>query len=121
MRTNSIANMLSLALLLLPFASCKKDNSVDTAAATAVGSTTAQTAVAITQAVAVAAGRGTAGDSVYVVGTCAVDHHHDSVAFSSLPAAVTDYLTADYSSYTFQKAFTDKDTSGNTAGYRFFI
>ncbi|MEJ7680765.1 MAG: PepSY-like domain-containing protein [Segetibacter sp.] len=34
-----------------------------------------------------------------------------------MPAAVTDYLTANYSGYTFQKVFTDKDTSGNTAGY----
>ncbi|MEJ7680764.1 MAG: hypothetical protein WKG06_23515 [Segetibacter sp.] len=43
MRTNSIFNMLSLALLLLPFASCKKDNSVDTTSATqttAAGTTT---------------------------------------------------------------------------------
>lgn len=54
---------------------------------------------------------------MYVVGTCAGDHHRDSVAFSNLPAAVTDYLTANYAGYTFQKAFTDKDTSGNTAGY----
>lgn len=84
---------------------------------TAAETATTQTAVASTQAVAVAASRGTAGDSVYVVGTCARDHHRDSVAFSSLPAAVTNYLTANYSGYTFQKAFTDKDTSGNTAGY----
>ena len=118
MRTKSILNMASLGLFLLPFASCKKDNSVDTSATqTTAESTATEAAVASTQAIAVAASRSTAGDSVYVVGTCARDHHRDSVAFSSLPAAVTDYLTANYSGYTFQKAFTDRDTSGNTAGY----
>ncbi len=119
MRTNSIFNMLSLALLLLSFASCKKDSTVDTTAATqsTTESTTTQAAVASTQAVAVAASRSTVGDSVYVVGTCARGHHRDSIAFSSLPGAVTDYLTANYAGYTFQKAFTNKDTSGNTGGY----
>lgn len=119
MRTNSIFNMLSLALFLLPFASCKKDSITDTAGAaqTAVQSAATQTAAANTQAVAVAAARGMQGDSVYVVGTCARDHHRDSVAFANLPVTVTDYLTANYESYIFQKAFTDKDSSGNTAGY----
>lgn len=117
-KTTSIFYMLALATFLLPFASCKKDYSTLTAATT--DSTTAAntaTAVAGTQAVAVSTSRQTPGDSVYVVGTCAHDHHRDSIAFSSLPATVTDYLTANYSGYTFQKAFTDKDTSGNVAGY----
>ncbi len=119
MRTNSIFSMLSLAVVLLPFASCKKENSVDAALAThtTTESTATETAVAEAQAVAVAASRGIAEDSVYVVGTCARDHHRDSIALSSLPAAVTDYLTANYSGYAFQKAFADKDTSGTTAGY----
>lgn len=117
MRTNSIFNMLLLALFLLPFASCKKDYSALTAASSDSTNATTQSAVTAAQAVAVAASRGVAGDSVYVVGTCAHDHHRVSIAFSSLPAGVTDYLTANYAAYTFQKAFTDKDTSGNTAGY----
>ena len=116
MRTNGIFNMLSLTLLLLAFASCKKDYTAGTATSTTTDSVSTS-AVESTQAIAVAASRGTAGDSVYVVGTCARDHHRDSLAFSSLPSVITDYLTANYAGYTFQKAFTDKDTSGNIAGY----
>lgn len=115
MKTNSAFNMLSLGILLLSFASCKKDTS--TGITSAAENTITETAVAATQAIAVAASRGTSGDSVYVVGTCAAGHHRDSIAFSSLPANVTDYLTANYAGYTFQKAFTDKDSAGNTAGY----
>jgi hypothetical protein len=36
---------------------------------------------------------------------------------SGLPAAITDYLTTNYSGYTFQKAYTDKDSSGTISGY----
>lgn len=116
MRTNGIFNMLALVILLLPFASCKKDYSAGTSPSATTDSVST-TAIASTQAIAVAASRGTAGDSVYVVGTCARDHHRDSIASGNLPATATDYLTANYAGYTFQKAFTDKDTSGNIAGY----
>ena len=116
MRTNGIFNMLLLSILLLSFASCKKDYFTGTPTSTTTDSVST-TAVASTQAIAVAASRGTAGDFVYVVGTCASDHHRDSLAFSSLPVGVTDYLAANYAGSTFQKAFTDKNTSGNTAGY----
>jgi hypothetical protein len=117
MKTHLRFNALSFAFLLSVFASCKKDSLVNPAWVTQTTTATTDAAVASTQAVAVAAIRGIAGDSIYVVGTCARDHHRDSVAFSSLPAAVASYLTTNYAGYTFQKAFTDKDTSGNTAGY----
>ncbi|MDQ6844832.1 MAG: PepSY-like domain-containing protein [Bacteroidota bacterium] len=113
MKTNSknvtgIYVLLS-ALFLLSFASCKKDNS----AATPAASTSA-----ITASAAVAVGVDTASnDSVYVVGTCAHDHYLDSVSAASLPAAITDYLNANYAGYIFQKAFTDKNSSGTVTGY----
>ena len=104
---------ISIIFLILSFvlflASCKKENSADT-------SIVSPTAVAASQAVAVAAST-TSNDSIYVIGTCASNHHLDSVSFTNLPATVTDYLTTNYDGYTFQKAFTDKDSSGNISGY----
>lgn len=109
--------MISTSLLLVIFASCNKENSLATSSGTTTTTASTTTAVASTQAVAVAASRYTAGDSIYVVGTCDHGHYRDSIAFSNLPAAITDYLTANYAGYTFQKSYTDKDSSGNVAGY----
>ena len=72
--------------------------------------------VAALQAVAVGVST-TSNDSIYVIRTCAHDHHLDSISFTDIPAAITDYLTGNYAGYTFQKAYTDKDSSGNIAGY----
>jgi len=94
-------------------ASCKKENSADTSAVS-------PTTISNLQAIAVAAGT-TSNDSIYVIGTCANSHHLDSVSFTNLPATVTDYLTTNYDGYTFQRAFTDKDSSGNIAGYAVII
>ena len=116
-RVNSILNMLSTGIFLVAFASCKKDTSAITPTATQSDTAGTTTAVASTQAVAVAASRNIAGDSIYVVGTCDRGHHRDTVVAGNLPTVVTNYLTANYSGYAFQKAYTDKDAAGNTAGY----
>jgi len=102
--------ILSLFSFILFLSSCNKENSVAN-----IGSTS-QSVVSATQSIAVAAGT-TSNDSIYVIHTCAHDHHLDSIAMSGLPAAITDYLTANYSGYTFQKAYTDKDSSGTISGY----
>lgn len=114
-KPNSIGSFLSFALLVISFASCQKDGSVNSAAVNNL--TTSESAITATQAIAVSASTTTSGDSIYVIGTCASHHHTDSVAFSSLPASVATYLTANYPGYTFQKAFTDKDTTGTVTGY----
>jgi hypothetical protein len=106
-RSNPALNLAALSLLLLPFASCNKDASVDTAANNANQSAA--------QAIAIASTSG--GDSVYVVGACAAHHRTESVAFSSLPAAIGTYLKANYAGYSAQKAFTDKESSGTVSGY----
>ena len=41
----------------------------------------------------------------------------DSVSQANLPSAVTTYLTTNYANYTFGKAFSVKDTTGNIANY----
>ena len=108
MRKTSVLNLLSLAFILATFASCQKENSL-----TSTDTPTED----FTQAIAVAASSTTAGDSVYVVGTCARGHRTDSISVSSLPVATTNYLSANYAGYTSAKAYTDKDSSGNVNGY----
>ncbi|MCW3113879.1 MAG: hypothetical protein JWR18_2275 [Segetibacter sp.] len=108
-KSNTVLNLVSLSLFLAAFASCKKDASVENAAEVN------QSTVAAAQAIAISAASG--GDSVYVIGACSPGHRTDSIAFSSLPATVGTYLAANYSGYTFRKAFTDKDSAGTVAGY----
>jgi hypothetical protein len=76
-----------------------------------------QAAVAQTQAIAVAASATTSGDSVYVINTCGPRAKRDSIAYSSLPAIVTSYISSNYSGSTFQKAFSVKDQAGTLQGY----
>src|SRR5258705_9149635 len=106
---NNIINIFLVLSFILLLASCKKENSAQTSLVTAAS-------VAALKAIAVGVNV-TSNDSIYVIGTWARDHHLDSVSFTSLPSTVTDYLTANYAGYLFQKAFTDKDSSGNTSGY----
>jgi Putative beta-lactamase-inhibitor-like, PepSY-like len=105
---NRIINVLLILSAILFFASCKKDNAVPSSANTS--------AVAASQAISVGVSS-TTNDSIYVIGTCASNHHLDSIAFAGLPANITNYLNTNYAGYTFQKAYTDKDISGNIAGY----
>ncbi len=111
-KTNNVFKLATLSLALISFASCKKDASLENGA-----TDPNQSIISATQAIAVSAAASADGDSVYIVGTCASHHHTDSIAFSSLPAAVDTYLTANYAGYTFQKAFTDNDAAGTLAGY----
>ncbi|MDB5276660.1 MAG: hypothetical protein JWR61_1615 [Ferruginibacter sp.] len=117
MKISNVKNSLIAGLVLFVLGSCKKENSLT--GTTANTTTVSQSVVASVQAIAVGttSSRITGTDSLYVIGTCAVHHHTDSVAFSSLPSTITDYLTANYSGYTAQKAFTDKDSTGSISGY----
>ena len=109
-RKNIIINGLIVLSVILFFASCKKENSIQ-------GTTTNAAAVASLQAVSVGISNTTPIDSIYVIGTCSRDHHLDSISAGSLPAAVTTYLSTNYAGYTFQKAYTDNDSSGYNTGY----
>src|SRR4051812_7649426 len=60
---------------------------------------------------------GSASDSIYVIHTCTPHSHKDTIAFSSLPSSITDYLNSNYAGYTSQKAFTVIDSTGAAAGY----
>lgn len=97
---------------VMALASCQKDVTLNSADSAAI-----QAAVAQTQAIAVSVSATTAGDSVYVINTCSPRSKRDTIAFSSLPSSVTDYLSTNYAGYTAQKAFAVKDASGTLQGY----
>jgi len=86
----------SIFFVLLFLASCNKENS-------AANTGTSQAIVSSTQSIAVAAGS-TSNDSIYVIHACDRGHKLDSIATSSLPAAIIDYLTVNYTGYTFEKS-----------------
>lgn len=105
-------------LLMAGVSSCQKEISGNRADQNAVLATTATSS---TIAVATNGGTTTTGgattDSVYVVHNCDKGQRRDSVAASALPATLSSYLTANYSGYSFTKAFAVKDTLGTVKGY----
>ncbi len=111
--------------LILALPSCKKQDlsaTVNTASSAAI-----QAAALQLQAIAVAASTSTTNststtsDSIYVLNTCPAHGYRNSVAFSSLAASITNYLSTNYSGYTFLKAFSIFDASGVLQGYGVII
>lgn len=111
MKSISIKTVLFAAIASIAI-SCNKENSLGTDQ-----STVSQSDVASVQAIALVASSTTSGDSIYVVNVCDRNSHKDSIAFSSLPASVATYLTANYSGFTALKAYEIKDSSGTVTGY----
>ncbi|MXV14644.1 PepSY-like domain-containing protein [Hufsiella ginkgonis] len=98
--------LLLLSAILFAAASCKKENT-----------TTAGEQISLPSgAIAVTSGTATE-DAVYLVNTCPKGGKLDSVAFSALPAATVSYLSANYTGYTFQKAFKAKSANGAADSY----
>ena len=56
-------------------------------------------------------------DSIFMIGCYPGGGHADSVAFSALPSAIATYLTANYSGYTFKKAFKALTPTGTIDSY----
>jgi hypothetical protein len=116
--TTTYTYLAATVLLMAGAISCQKEISGNRADQNAVLATTATSS---TIAVATNGGNTTTGgsttDSVYVVHTCDKGQRRDSVAASALPATVSSYLTANYSGYSFTKAFAVKDTLGAVKGY----
>ncbi len=116
MKTNlgrTLAIIFSIALVGL-FSSCKKEisatNSTTGSSNPAVSGVTANATVPVGISSAT-------NDSIYVVGACDSTDHLDTMAFSNLPAAITTFLDSSYAGYSFMKAFTQVDSSGNITGY----
>lgn len=102
-----------VAFSIVMLTSCSKEKSLN-----ATGATPASISAASAIAVGVNAAD---NDSIYVVGSCDRDNHLDSISASALPAAITNYLDSNYAGFTAQKAFVQKDSSGNVTGYVLII
>lgn len=95
---------IGLALLLLGvsssfFSSCQKTGTIPSKTTSGSLSTTA---FVMKQAIVLSS---TGTDTVFAVNTCHPGEKADSVGFSALPDSVKSYLTANYSGYTFKKAY----------------
>lgn len=60
---------------------------------------------------------GSSTDSVYVIHQCDKGQKRDSILFTSLPAAVQNYLATNYTGFTPVKAFVVKDSLGNVKAF----
>jgi hypothetical protein len=103
--------ILLTSALFFSVLSCSKEMS---ASGNAGNSGTATTATSPTIAVA-SDSSGT--DSVYILQQCGRGYFRDSIASSSLPDSILNYLTNNYSGYQFKKAFEIKDSAGDIGGY----
>jgi hypothetical protein len=102
----------ALSALSIAITSCSKEvdtTSTETSSSDAI-------AVLASESASVSASR-TAADSVYIMQSCARGEKREIVAETSLPSAVTEYLTTNYAGNTFHKAFAIKSSDLTTTGY----
>src|SRR5258708_16653861 len=98
-------------LMLATFTSCKKDVSN-------TGTVNSTSTIAVAASESAAAANPSAGtDSVYIVQPCNRNQTRNSISETDLPAAITTYLAANYSGYSFAKAFSIATNSGVTDAY----
>ncbi|MDB5150527.1 MAG: putative beta-lactamase-inhibitor-like, PepSY-like, partial [Mucilaginibacter sp.] len=97
---------------VIGLASCKKENASKSASAGV-----SSTAITSTGAIAISLASGTTTDSVYIVSCYGKHDKKDTVAFSALPTAIGTYLTANYSGYTFKKAYSITDSTKTVVNY----
>jgi hypothetical protein len=115
-KIRSMKAFYALTTGLIIFLSCQKNDNLSTNDIST--SSTIAVAVSATSTTTVAAG-GT--DSIYLVQPCGRGGRRDSISQSGLPANVATYLTANYSDYTFYKAFAIKNSSSQVTGYAVVI
>jgi hypothetical protein len=111
MKTKFTYPILMLLSILCILSSCKKD----------AGSTSTTSNITSTGTIAITslASTTTTGttDSVYLVNCFSRHSQKDTVAASALPAAITTYLTTNYSGYTFAKAYKITDSASVVTNY----
>lgn len=103
----------ALAAMVIAITSCSKD--VDTSS-TEISSSDA-IAVLANESASVSSTLRTSADSVYIMQSCKRGESREIVAEASLPSAATDYLSANYAGYTFNKAYAIKSSDLTTTGY----
>jgi hypothetical protein len=112
MKMRSIYQLSLLLGIVGCLASCKKENASKSDSAT----TTTSSTIESTGAIAISLASGTT-DSVYMVGCYGKHSKKDTVASSALPSAIGTYLTANYSGYTFKKAYSIADSAKAITNY----
>jgi len=105
--------LLAGAICVLLVTSCQKTAQNPSKTSSTSGIVTSA-AFSSNQAIALSS---SSGDTIYAVHICHPGSLADTVAASSLPDTVTNYLGANYSGYTFKVAFKIKDHSGTLEGY----
>ncbi|MES2809048.1 MAG: hypothetical protein V4619_10510 [Bacteroidota bacterium] len=115
MRTTKLTLPLMLAFVVSVFTACQKNNvtpadTEDTSTPVGVIAVTTTTSLAGSTS-------GTTKDSVYLVNCFGKGAKKDSIAFSSLPAAIGTYLAAHYDGYTIAKSLKITDASGVVVNY----
>lgn len=116
---NMIHYSIALLATIITFSSCQKDFSgtipnANDSNSSANSNSSGAIAVALNGS---STSGGSSTDSVYVVHQCDKGQKRDSLAFTSLPAAVQTYLNNTYAGFNPLKAFVVKDSSGNVKAY----
>ena len=117
MKTKFTYPALLCFVVLTLFSSCKKDAASTASKTTTTTSVTASFSdgrIAVASYDTAATGK---KDTLFLMNCFQPHSQPDSVAFSALPSAIGTYLTANYSGYTFQKAFKILDTTKTVTGY----
>jgi len=108
MKTKIIYPCLVMLSTLFILSSCKKDvTSSSKTTSTTTSSTSVTGSIALTTLASTSTGT---TDTIYLVNCFPPHGSKDSVAFIALPSAISTYLTANYSGYTFEKAFKTTDS-----------
>ncbi|MGN6180077.1 MAG: PepSY-like domain-containing protein [Mucilaginibacter sp.] len=113
MKARTYLQVVAAAVLMMLYASCKKDALQGTATQKTVTKPSSSNSIAV----AVNTTDSTGKDTVYLVNCFSQHSKRDSVAFSTLPSAIGAYLTANYSGYTPKMAFKVVDSVGTTTDY----
>lgn len=108
----SVYALLFMLGTVIGLASCTKESATKSASANSVTSS----AVSSTGAIAISLASGST-DSVYMIGCYGKHDKRDTVAFSVLPAAISTYLSTNYSGYTFKKAYSVIDSAKTVTNY----
>ncbi|WP_259067159.1 PepSY-like domain-containing protein [Mucilaginibacter sp. X4EP1] len=120
MKTKVIYPTLLLFAMFGILSSCQKDAASTSSKTTSTTTTATITARTLTGSIVLASvDTASSGkkDTLFLVNCFKPHSKPDSVAFSALPTAIGTYLTANYSGYTFKKAFKITDTTKTVTGY----
>lgn len=115
---NMVHYSIALLATIITFSSCQKEFAGAITNPNSNSSANSNSSGAIAVALnGFSSSSGSSSDSVYVLHQCDKGQKRDSLAFSSLPAAVQSYLNNTYAGFTPLKAFVVKDSLGNVKAY----